>query len=64
MWISATGFQPDDDNPKLSQLDRQKFLLWIAAAEFPPDDIFISPDDMYTREIVAVDLRHRISARR
>ena len=42
LWISAAEFPPDDDNPKLSHLDRQKFLPWISATEYSPDDMFLS----------------------
>ena len=44
------------------QLDRQKFSLWISAAEFPPDHN-LRGRQIETREILAVDFRRRISAR-
>ena len=43
-------------------LDRQKFSLWISAAEFPPDHI-LRGRQVESREILAVDFRRRISAR-
>ena len=44
------------------QLDRQKFSLWISAAEFPPDHN-LRGRQVETRDILAVDFRRRISAR-